>query len=304
MRAWNVLLLLVSLVFSGSSLAQGMSETAGNKDQIFTSSGEQLSLETLAARVQQANYVFVGEKHDNPRHHAIERELIRMRFAAKNMSSGSRVVFEMLDESQDNLIAKLQASMNLEEMKTALNWPQKGWDWESYGPLFWESMQNQALSSGNISRALISSIYKDGKNVLSVTPRLASALQQSEGVQKYLLDQIYASHCGMQSRESLQPMLHIQLAKDASMASAMVATPSAMLIAGGEHTRGATGVPQHVQQLKPDASRLIIQLVEKKADKNQPMDYFREIGGADIIWLTEATQEKDYCADVKGRAAQ
>lgn len=299
--------LFCTLSLLGVSMAHSQESAPSQhplQDRIFAQDGKELSLSNLGERVRSASYVFVGEKHDNPRHHLIERELLRMRFANKDLNQDSRAVFEMLDESQDAAIAKLQAPMSLEEMRSTLNWPTKGWDWASYGPLFWESAQHQALSSGNISRGLISSIYKDGKKVLEELPRLATALQQDEKVRAYLLDQIFASHCGMQSRESLQPMLHIQLAKDASMASAMAATPRAILIAGGEHVRGATAVPQHLKKLKPDASTLIVQLVEVKLGKTNASDYFATIGQADIVWFTEATPEKDYCADVKGRAAQ
>lgn len=304
-RFSQILFCIIGLL--GFTLVHAQESTANQhplQDRIFAQDGKELSLSTLGERVRSASYVFVGEKHDNPRHHLIERELLRMRFANKEMNQVSRAVFEMLDESQDALIAKLQSQMSLEEMRATLNWPNKGWDWASYGPLFWESVQHQALNSGNISRGLISNIYKEGKKVLGEMPRLATALQQDEKVHAYLLDQIFASHCGLQSRESLQPMLHIQLAKDASMANAMAATPRSILIAGGEHVRGATAVPQHVKKLKPEASTLIIQLVEAKPGKMNAPDYFASIGQADVIWFTETTPEKDYCADVKGRAAQ
>jgi uncharacterized iron-regulated protein len=273
------------------------------QNQIVDNQGRALSKEIVKEKIRQHSYVFVGEKHDNPQHHQIELEILQARFQVP-VSTRGRAVFEMLDEAQDHLILQLQAQQTLDELKLTMQWPAKGWDWNSYGPLFQEAVKFDALKSGNISRSLISAIYKDGQKILASTPKFQSATKQNTDTQQYLLDQIYAAHCGMQSRESLQPMLHIQLAKDASMASAMASDTRAILIAGGEHVRPTTGAPAHLKTLQSQADVLVIQLVEAKSGKLQLSDYQPAVGAADLYWFTEATPEQDYCAGVKGRAAQ
>lgn len=255
--------------------------------------------------VRQHRYVFVGEKHDNPEHHQLEQRLIQERFKTQKQTQQGRVVFEMLDSSHDAAIAKLQPTDTLEQMKTTLNWPAKGgWDWAAYSLSFQEALKNSALAAGNIDRPFITSVYKNGEKNFVDVPRFSTALNPPEPLKSYLLDQIFASHCGMQSRETLTPMLHIQLAKDASMASAMAETSAAMLIAGGEHVRAETGAPWHLRKKIADAEVMVIQIVEVQAGNVDVPSYIKRAGNADLYWFTGATEAKDYCAGVKGKAAQ
>ncbi|MFZ6817918.1 ChaN family lipoprotein [Undibacterium sp. Ji22W] len=255
--------------------------------------------------VRQYRYVFVGEKHDNPTHHQLEQRLIQERFKAPTQVPQGRVVFEMLDSSHEAAIAQLQPTDTLEHMKSTLNWPTKGgWDWAAYSPSFQEALKNSALAAGNIDRQFITSVYKNGEKNFVDVPRFSTAINPPEALKNYLLDQIFASHCGMQSRETLMPMLHIQLAKDASMASAMAATPAAMLIAGGEHVRAETGAPWHLRKKQPSAEVMVLQIVEVQAGNVDVASYIKKAGVADLYWFTEATEAKDYCAGVKGKAAQ
>ncbi len=125
----------------------------------------------------------------------------------------------------------------------------------------------------------------------------------SASTREHLLERIFEAHCRMQARASLQPMLAIQLAKDASMAKAMDDTQPAMLIAGGEHARSDTGVPSQLRALDPKASQIDIQLIEVTAGQDDPRPALQEAGPADYYWFTPAAESKDYCAEVKGRAA-
>ncbi|MFZ6801913.1 ChaN family lipoprotein [Undibacterium sp. Di24W] len=261
---------------------------------------EQIFLEKLQSHA----YVFVGEKHDNPEHHRLELMLIQARLQQGSQQKNSKVVFEMLDDSQDAALGRLKNGDSLEQMHSSLSWPAKGWDWASYGPSFQAALDKDALKSGNISKAFIGSIYKEGEKVMLGNSRFESVSQATPAIKAYLLDQIFASHCGMQSRETLTPMLLIQLAKDASMASAMAQTSSAMLIAGGEHVRTETAVPWHLKQKKKDADVMVLQLIEVKTGQHDVQSYISSAGKADYYWFTSATEAKDYCAGVKGKAAQ
>ena len=86
----------------------------------------------------------------------------------------------------------------------------------------WSNIRHQV--QGNISRGLISSIYKDGKKVLEELPRLATAFTaRFKSARtcwiKYLPALWHAKP------ESLQPMLHINWRKTPVWRSAMAATP-------------------------------------------------------------------------------
>jgi uncharacterized iron-regulated protein len=273
-------------------------------NKISKADGGYIEEKKFLEKLQSHAYVLVGEKHDNPEHHRIELMLIQARLQQGSQQKVSKVVFEMLDDSQDAALGKLKNSDSLEQMHAGLSWPVKGWDWTSYGPSFQAALNKDALKSGNISKAFIGSIYKEGEKVMLGNSRFETVSQATPAIKSYLLDQIFASHCGMQSRETLTPMLHIQLAKDASMATAMAQTSSSMLIAGGEHVRTETAVPWHLKQKKKDADVMVLQLIEVKTGQNDVHSYISTAGKADYYWFTSATDAKDYCAGVKGKAAQ
>ena len=267
---------------------------------IVDKDGKNVTETDLMTALGTAQFAFVGEKHDNPDHHRIEADLIAARLAKQ---PGSAVVFEMLDDAQRPLLSKLSANDDLDTIRQALEWPEKGWDLATYGPLFQATLRNGRLVAGNIGKPLIGRIYDQGESMLDGNPRFRSVPLASASTREHLLDSIFQAHCRMQARASLQPMLAIQLAKDASMANAMDDTQPAMLIAGGEHARSDTGVPSQLRALEPKASQVVIQLMEVTAGQDDPRPAIKEAGPADYYWFTPATEAKDYCAEVKGRAA-
>ena len=206
---------------------------------IVDAQGQPVEEASVLAAVGKATTAYVGEKHDNPDHHRLEAELIAARLQAR---PGSAVVFEMLDEAQAPKLTALSSDDDLETIRGKLDWPAKGWDLAVYGPLFQQALRDGKLVAGNIGKARIGELYAGGEALLADDPRFASVARATPAVREYLVDSIFEAHCGMQERESLQPMLAIQLAKDASMAAALAQESPAMLVAGGEHVRAATGV--------------------------------------------------------------
>ncbi len=292
--------LLLSLVLGACSLTPPLPQAG----RIYDAEGRPVTETVLRQRLRASDYVLIGEKHDNPEHHRLEAQLLNWRLA-----EGGAAVFEMLDDGQDAALATLTREDTLTGMREKLKWPEKGWDWNAYGPLFRVTVQQGELRSGNIARTRIMDIYRRGADALAGDARFASISSIGEGVRSQLLERIFDAHCQQQSRDTLAPMLHIQLAKDASMAAAMSPSPQAgtsraTLIAGGEHVRPDSGVPLHLAARNPAASRLVIQLVEAQADARDISAYVSRHGPADFYWLTSATPAKDYCAGVTGKAAQ
>ena len=264
---------------------------------IVDAQGQPVEEASVLAAVGKATTAYVGEKHDNPDHHRLEAELIAARLQAR---PGSAVVFEMLDEAQAPKLTALSSDDDLETIRAKLDWPAKGWDLAVYGPLFQQALRDGKLVAGNIGKARIGELYAGGEALLADDPRFASVARATPAVREYLVDSIFEAHCGMQERESLQPMLAIQLAKDASMAAALAQESPAMLVAGGEHVRAATGVPSHAAS----TDRVIVQLMEVRDGEPDAAAYLAEAGAADYYWFTPATELRDHCADVKGRAAR
>jgi len=254
-----------------------------------------VSPDALVGAIGGAEYVLIGEKHDNLDHHRIERWLIE-----ELASSHRGLVFEMLDESQRTGAATLSGADSAELVRRKLGWPEKGWDFALYGPLIMAGLRHgMEIGVGNPSRAEIMDIYGRGEPALSANPRFASAATIGTEVSSHLLDEIFESHCRAQPRDELGPMVHVQAAKDASMAHALLAYPRAVLISGGGHADKVSGVPTHLHRLAPAARVRVVQLQEV-SDSGRTPDWYREVlPSGDYVWFTPKLTDKDYCEGVQ-----
>ncbi|BFM15996.1 ChaN family lipoprotein [Maricurvus nonylphenolicus] len=266
---------------------------------VAVDSGDSLITEALLEALKLAPYVVIGEKHDNPDHHAIELQLLEA--LAK---SDSAVVFEMLNDQQAPLILGLQAGLTSEAFKQQLQWPEKGWAWQDYGPLMQLVVQQGSkLSVGNIDREKINQLYTGGLEILSDKQRFETIVPVSKERSKPITELVFDSHCKMMPREHLQPMVNIQLAKDASMAYAMLNSGKSqnILIAGNVHARKDVGVPQHLAAQGKQS--VTVAIIEVQESLQQVADY-PEVKNkqADYVWFTPKVTDRDYCQDLKGRA--
>ncbi len=125
-------------------------------------SGVTLSPQQLVARLAAAPRVIVGEKHDNPDHHAVELWLAQ---ALGEYRAQGSLLLEMLDPGQqprvDAVRAQLGTGKPVANLEQALDW-QKGWDWTQYGPLVsWAIAQPAPLLAANLQRSEIMRIYRE-----------------------------------------------------------------------------------------------------------------------------------------------
>ncbi len=272
-------------------------------DVFDVESGSKLSkralFNALDEQIASGAYLLIGEKHDNPDHHRIESMLLK-HFARPQVP----VVFEMLDDHQSAYLSQLDSTQSLQQMKDHLQWPEKGWPWQDYGPLFQQVLQQGAvLIAGNMDRQKIKQIYREGEGALTPISRFQSLSVVAEKHTSVLLDLVFESHCQQMPREHLQPMVTIQLAKDASMASALVASEKGVLIAGNVHARKDIGVAQHLAVL--NKASVSVLLLEVQGESLSLSDYPEaQEGQADYIWFTPVATDRDYCQDLKGKAKQ
>jgi uncharacterized iron-regulated protein len=251
--------------------------------------------DALVGRLRGARYVLIGEKHDNADHHRLEQWLI-----GELASTHRGLVFEMLDESQRAGVATLTAADSLEAVRRKLAWPEKGWDFAMYGPVIQAGLRSgMAIGVGNPSREEIMGVYRQGEPALAANPRFATAATIGPTVSAILLDEIYESHCRAQPREELGPMVHVQAAKDASMAHALAAYPRAVLIAGAGHANKESGVPTHLGRVARGA-RVMVVLLEEVSDSGPSPEWYHDVlPGGDYVWFTPKLTDKDYCEGVQ-----
>ena len=239
----------------------------------------------LVARLQDFDGLLVGERHDNPDHHALQLWLMQALAQARPQGS---LLLEMLEPEQqarvDAVRRDLADGLVNADLPKALAW-QKGWDWDLYGPLVrYALIEPYPLLHANLGREEIMSIYR-------AAPALQGHVSNADVVRDALLAQIEVSHCGMLPASQLPAMLAVQQQRDRRMAEQMMAAPKpAMLLAGAFHVRRDLGVPLHIEDLKGAPVGVLI---------------FAEVGEnvsaaqADYVWYTPAQPEQDHCEQLR-----
>jgi uncharacterized iron-regulated protein len=113
----------------------------------------------LFARTERVSYLLLGEKHDNPDHHALQ---LRALDHVLKTNTVSTVSFEMMSSEQQPLLQELSAyrQSSLEQVNEYLQWDNEGWDWDYYGPLLHSAMQADVLiNAANISNEEMMQVY-------------------------------------------------------------------------------------------------------------------------------------------------
>lgn len=245
--------------------------------------GKELTPEQLLQRLAAAPKVLVGERHDNPDHHALQLWLLRA--LATQREQGS-LLLEMLTPDQqakvDDVRALAAQGKAPQDMIGALNW-QPGWAWSLYGPLVQYAVrQPYPLQAANLERREVMEIYKS-------IPTLTGEYSTSATVQEGLFKQIRTSHCNLLPESQLPAMLAVQQQRDRRMAEAVIAAPQpSILFAGAYHVRRDLGVPLHLRDLQADEGLQVLILADA-GSKVAPES-------ADYVWYTAAQPEQDHCA--------
>jgi uncharacterized iron-regulated protein len=249
-------------------------------------SGRSISPQQLVERLARAEWVLVGEQHDNPDHHALQLWLSRE--LGKRRPQGS-VLLEMLTPDQQDKVAAAQAAARAGRLPNdpfgALSW-QPGWDWSLYGPLVLHQLrQPYPLLAANLQRAEILQIYRQ-------RPALQGERSAAAEVQARLLEDIRESHCQLLPDSQLLAMLAVQQQRDRRMAEALLAAPQpSLLLAGAFHVRKDLGVPLHLADLGAGAGQAVLIL----AEVGKPVSAAQ----ADYVWFTAAQPQQDHCAKLR-----
>jgi uncharacterized iron-regulated protein len=255
----------------------------------------------LYREIADGRYVLLGEKHDNPDHHRLQKLIVDKLAANKVLS---QVAFEMMDSSvQARLeIIQTQGIGSLDELKQYLDWDEEGWDWSFYGPLLFDVLQARIeIDAANISNETMMLVYRE-----PLAGEIAEVLDTT------IVDQLNAdideSHCGLLPASQFPAMVRVQQVRDHQMALALTSTTGegiSVLIAGNYHIRQDLGVPNYILALDSAIGRdeiISVALLEVANGEVDPAVYMESISGRgafDYIWFTPAISDEDYCASLQ-----
>ncbi|MDZ3995380.1 ChaN family lipoprotein [Pseudomonas sp. Teo4] len=246
-------------------------------------SGQLISPEQLVQRLADAPRVIVGEKHDNPDHHALQLWLLR---AVQTQRPQGSLLLEMLQPDQQPRVDAVQQQAQLpQDLAKALAW-EDGWDWDLYGPIVREALQAHVpLLAANLSPEQMRQAYRQPQP-------LPGTRSNSPAVKAALLEQVREGHCGLLPESQLPAMLAVQQQRDRRIAERLNGAPQpAMLLTGAYHARKDLGVPLHLADLGARGETKVLIL----AEVGEPL----AAGMADYVWYTAAVPEQDYCATLR-----
>ncbi|MFJ4066943.1 ChaN family lipoprotein [Pseudomonas sp. NPDC089996] len=246
-------------------------------------SGRLISPEQLIEGLADAPRVLVGEKHDNPDHHALQLWLMR---ALQQRRAQGSLLLEMLQPEQQPRVDALAGQAQLpQDLPKALAW-EDGWDWQLYGPIVQEALQQHVpLLAANLSPTEMRQAYRNPA-VLPGTQSNAPAVRAA------LLEQVKQGHCGLLPDSQLPAMLAVQQQRDRRIAERLLVAPQpALLFTGAYHARKDLGVPLHLADLGAKGASKVVLLAEV-GEQVEP-------GMADYVWYTASMPEQDYCAQLR-----
>ncbi len=244
---------------------------------------------TLVDHLQSADFIILGELHDNAEHHALQEAVLR---ELHRRGWLQQIAMEMLQPYQQGAAdrAVQEGITDMRELNTQLQW-QNGWDWELYGPIVsWATATGVPLVAANIDPG-------ERKMMREYPARLSHKLLGDSG-QKIHLQRLREAHCQMLDDAALERMLRVQIARDARMANRLSTSKGTVLLAGNWHARKDIGVPHFLELIRPGAKVMVLGALERSdLSLAQPSIY-------DIVWVTEALDRTDPCAMDKPMATE
>ena len=190
----------------------------------------------IASRARGAEVVYLGEMHDNARHHALQ-----VRVLEAIVSAGGRpaLAFEMVPESQQrDLDRAVRSDDTAEGVERRLRWHQQGWpDFRMYWPLFEQARELRLpVVAADLDPGVTRQINRDGLVGLREDPgRLRSALPPDPVLDRTITRRIQTVHCDLVPDPRAARMLESWYARNVTIARARGRGPPRGRPGAGDH---------------------------------------------------------------------
>jgi len=254
-----------------------------------------------------ADFVVLGEIHDNPDAHLLQARLLKAILA-----SGRRpaLAFEMLTTDQQPAVdaSLARAPYDPDALGSAVRWSEGRWpEFKFYRPIFAAGLAaGVPIVAANLPRAEVRAIVSKGREGLDadLAARLARDEPVPPDVERALREEMQEAHCGELPESMLAPLVLAQRARDARMAERMARTGEArgaVLIAGKGHARDDRGVPAALAKDLPGRKILAVAFMEVEDGTTDPAaESYREEGREgrapyDFVVFTPRTGRPDPC---------
>lgn len=281
-------------------------------DRIWeVSSARFIDRQSLVERLARADFILLGERHDNPDHHLLQAEVVRSLIAAGRRPA---VGFEMFGLDDAGTIADQLAAAPADAagLGRAVNWNQRGWpDWAMYQPIAEAALQAKlSIVATNLPLATARKMTRDG--LAALDPKVARDLglerPPAEAVFARMAADIRGAHCGYASEQSVKAMVDVQRARDAQMAQSLIAAgvaDGAVLVAGAGHVLNDYGIPVYLKAKAAGKRVISIAFVEVDKQQTEPQSYALSYPNGrwpfDYVWFTPRVDDEDPCEKFKSQ---
>ena len=275
------------------------------------SSARFIDRQSLVTRLARADFLLLGERHDNPDHHLLQAEVLRSLIA---LGRHPAVGFEMFGLDEASAIANhlAFAPNDAAGLGRAVNWNKSGWpDWAMYQPIAEAALQAKLrIVATNLPLAMARKMSSDGLAAFEPTVRRELGLDRplSDAMFATMAADIRNSHCGYASEESVKAMVGVQRARDAQMAQSLIAAgdpDGAILVAGAGHVRNDYGIPVYLTAKAPGKRVISIAFLEVVNQKPEPHNYaLPDSNGRlpfDYVWFTPRVDDENPCEKFKSQ---
>jgi uncharacterized iron-regulated protein len=262
--------------------------------------GTRVSEAALVEDASGAEFVLIGERHDNPEHHRVQAWLVA---ALEVRSQGPRAVaFEMIPAwRQLEIVEYLAADGDLAGLGAVVAWDNGGWpEWAWYQPIAEAALARDAqIVAADLGVAEQRAAFAQGAQAFRTAFVQRTGLGEAwpAPMMVALQDELRTAHCDKVSGRIVIGMMRVQRARDAMMADRLAAASGrggGVLIAGNGHVRKDRGVPWYLARLRPGARSVSIGLLEVRDDVREPpadLPY-------DYVWFTPRVDDGGEPCDV------
>lgn len=239
--------------------------------------GQRLSEATLLGRLEAADFVLLGERHDHPAQHHLQAEIVA---ELQNRARHPRAVaFEMIGSDQQLAVVEHLAAEpgDAAGLGGAVAWDERGWpDYAMYAPIVAATLDGDGqIIAANLPETDTRTVFEAGAAALrpAVVSRTGLGRPFPVALAEDLRQELDDAHCGRAPDEVIDGMFDVQRARDAVMADRLAAASGlggGILIAGAGHVRTDRGVPWYLIHLERSARIASLAFLERAGDEGPP----------------------------------
>jgi len=279
------------MIAVGNVMAQEINSSgAASAYRIYKPDGQPTTLEDIVTALARVEVVFVGESHDDPGAHALQRDLLQAAYARYGASTAAEkrqivLSLEMFERDVQLVLDEYLAGLIPESQFLACSRPWNNYQ-HDYRPLVeFAKAHHLPVIAANPPRRYVNLVGREGRDALkklsqparALLPPLPYGVASADYESKFrrVMSRMHSPEGGDGERQmaNLSRLLDAQSLWDAGMAhaiaEALAQVPRALVVHlnGRFHSEEGLGIPEHLAAYRKGTRMLIVTVV---ADADDP----------------------------------